>query len=112
MTLPPTDSTARATPLVAAVFAVIGSLSTLVEAASLAFLFTFATVCGLAYRQRAGRRPITGLGASAATAATVALVVRLLRNDPLALALLVALVLLAVFARPAVLRRVRTESGD
>jgi amino acid transporter len=98
--------------LVAAVFAVIGSLSTLVEAASLAFLFTFATVCALAYRQRAGRRPITGFGALAATAATVALVVRLLRNDPLALAMLVALVVLAVFGRPAVLKHVRTEGDD
>ena len=38
----------------AAVFATVGTLTSLVEAASLAFLFTFAVVCGLAFRQETG----------------------------------------------------------
>ncbi len=94
----------------AAVLAAVGSLTTLVEAASLAFLFTFAVVCGLAFRQRAGARALTGWGALAATAATVALIVQLIRTDPWALVFLGLLVLVAVFGRPVLLRHVRTES--
>ena len=95
----------------AAALAAVGTLSTLVEAASLAFLFTFATVCGLAFRERAGSRVLTGLGAVAASGATVALVVRLVRVDPWALAALGALVGVAVFVRPLVLRHTRTQSA-
>ena len=93
----------------AAVLAVIGTLSVLVEAASLAFLFTFAVVCALACARRMGSRWVTGLGALLATAATVALIVRLARNEPLALAFLGVLVALAMFARPVLLRHVKTE---
>ncbi|MBK7403583.1 MAG: APC family permease [Phycisphaerales bacterium] len=91
----------------AAGLAAVGSLTTLVEAASLAFLFTFAVVCALAWHQHAGHRAVTLLGALAASAASLALVVRLYRTDPLALAFLAALVLAAVFVRPVVLRRLR-----
>ena len=94
--------------ILAAVLAVVGTLTTLVEAASLAFLFTFAIVCGLAFRQRVGLRVVTGFGALAGAAASVALVVRLVRTDPLALAFLVLVVLVAVFGRPVLLRHVRT----
>jgi amino acid transporter len=95
---------------VAAVLAAVGTLTTLVEVASLAFLFTFAIVCGLAFRQRAGVRVVTGFGALAGAAASVALIVRLIRTDPLALVFLGLLVLIAVFGRPVLLRHVKTES--
>ena len=94
----------------AAVLAAVGTLTTLVEAASLAFLFTFAVVCGLAFRQRAGVRAVTGLEALAATATSVALVVRLLEPEPLALVFLGLVVLIAVFGRPLLRRYVRTEA--
>ena len=94
----------------AGVLAAIGGLSVLVEAASLAFLFTFAVVCGIAFRVRSGSRAVTGVGAVAAGAATVALVVRLVSTDPLALALLAGLVGVAVVGRPVLLRHVRTET--
>ena len=94
----------------AAVLAAVGTLTTLVEAASLAFLFTFAVVCGLAFRQRAGVRAVTGLEALAATATSVALVVRLLETEPLALVFLGLVVLIAVFGRPLLRRYVRTEA--
>jgi len=94
----------------AAALAAVGTLTSLVEAASLAFLFTFAVVCGLAFRQRAGLRAVTGFGALAGAAASVALVVRLIETDPLALALLGLLVLIAVFGRPVLLHHVKTES--
>ncbi|MCW8859741.1 MAG: APC family permease [Deltaproteobacteria bacterium] len=93
----------------AAVLAAVGTLTTLVETASLAFLFTFAVVCGLAFLQRAGMRVVTGFGALAAATALVALIVRLIRTDPFALVLLGLLVLLALFGRPVLLRYVKTE---
>jgi hypothetical protein len=91
----------------AALLAALGTLRVLVEAASLAFLFTFAVVCGLAFREKAGARAFTGFGALAASAAGLALVYRLARSDPLALAALVVLALIAVFGRPWLLRRIR-----
>ena len=93
----------------AALLAAIGSLTTLVEAASLAFLFTFCVVCGLAFRQKAGLRIVTGFGALSGILACGALVVRLVRTDPMALALLGLLVIIAVFGRPLILRHVRLE---
>ncbi len=92
-----------------AVLAVIGSLSSLVEAASLAFLFTFAVVCGIAFRERAGNRIVTGSGTLLGSAASVALIVRLFKNDPFALAFLALLVVVAVFLRPVLLRHVKIE---
>ncbi|MDA3851449.1 MAG: APC family permease [Spirochaetaceae bacterium] len=94
----------------AAVLAAVGSLTTLVEAASLSFLFTFAVVCGLAFYQRAGFRIVTGFGTLAGAAASVGLIVRLIRTDPLALLFLGLLVILAVFGRPLLLRHIKTES--
>jgi len=95
--------------MAAAVLAAVGTLTTLVEAASLAFLFTFAVVCGLAFLQRAGVRVVTGFGALAGATASVALIVRLIRTDPLALVFLGLLVLIALFGRPVLLRYVKTE---
>jgi len=95
----------------AALLAVVGSLATLVEAASLAFLFTFTVVCGLAFRQRAGARTLTGIGALAGACATAALVVRMARVNPLALGFLCALVLVATVGRAVLLKHVRVEGG-
>ncbi len=94
----------------AALLAAVGSLTILVEAASLAFLFTFAVVCGLAFRQRAGQRIITGPGALAGAAASIALVIRLISTDPLALASLGLLIVVAIFGRPLLLRYFNRES--
>ena len=86
-----------------------GGLTTLVEAASLTFLFTFAIVGGLAFRLRVGSRIVTGFGAAVAAAALVALIVRLIGTDPLALVFLGLLVLVAMVGRPILLRYTRTE---
>ncbi len=96
--------------VMAALLAAVGTLTTLVEAASLAFLITFGVVGGLAFRQRTGSRWVTGLGALGAAAASVALILRLAETEPIALAFLGLLVLTAVFGRPVLLRYVRTES--
>jgi len=52
---------------------------------------------------------VTGLGALTGAIASVALIIRLIRTDPLALAFLALLVLIALFGRPVLLRHVRTE---
>ncbi len=88
----------------AAVLAAIGALGVLVEAASLAFLFTFAVVGGLAFRQQAGSRLVTGFGAVAAALAGVTLTVRLALNEPIALAFLAFVVLVATVGRPILLK--------
>lgn len=93
----------------AGVLAAVGSLTLLVEAASLAFLFTFCVVCGLAFLQRTGARLVTGFGVLAGAMACLALVFRLVQNDPWALVALGVIVLLAAFGRPVILRHVRTE---
>jgi amino acid transporter len=93
----------------AALLAAVGSLSTLVEAASLAFLFTFTVVNALAFHQRAGRRVFTLPGAILGGAATLALIGRLVEENPIGLAFLAFLVLVAVFGRPLILRHVQTE---
>jgi len=94
----------------AALLAVVGSLTTLVEAASLAFLFTFAVVCGLAFRENTGSRWLTATGTATAVAAVGALSVRLARSNPAALASLVGLTVVVAVSRPIILSRVRVES--
>jgi amino acid transporter len=92
----------------AAACAMFGALATLVEAASLTFLFTFAVVGALAFRARAGSRFVTGFGAGTAVAALGALLVRLIDTDPLALGVLAVLVVIAVVGRPLLLRHAQT----
>jgi hypothetical protein len=95
--------------IIAAVLVATGSLIALVEAASLTFLFTFAVVCTLAFRLGAGHRLITGFGALAGALACIALVVQLLQSDPLALVFLGVLVVIALFGRPLLLRKLGTR---
>jgi amino acid transporter len=87
-----------------AALAAVGSLDTLVSAASLTFLFTFATVNVLAVRQKVRGRWISALGAGGAMAAGLASVVRLAQDDPWALVSLAVMVLLATAGRPRILR--------
>jgi len=93
----------------AAILAVFGSLATLVETASLAFLFTFTVVSGLAFFERAGSRTVTGFGLLAGAASTLGLIVRMIRVEPVALLCLVPLVLIAVFGRPFLLRHLSID---
>ena len=98
--------------LMAAVLAAMGSLTSLVEAASLAFLFTFAVVCGLAFLQKVGLRLFTGLGAVGAAAASVALIIRLYQTDLFALIFLGFLLLIAIFGRPLLLHQLKTKGHN
>ncbi len=91
--------------LAAATLAVLGNLAVLVEAASLAFLVTFAVVCALAFIEQAGWRSVTAFGAVTAGLAAIAVTVRLGRNEPVVLASCVAVALIAVVGRPLLLKR-------
>jgi len=96
--------------LLAMLFATIGTLSDLVESASLAFLVTFSVVSGLAFIEGAGRRLLTGPGAIGAAAAAVILAIRLAASAPMALALFGAMILLAVVGRPFLLRHFKGDA--
>lgn len=88
--------------------AVMGHLGALVEAASLAFLFTFATVNVLAARNARGPSWVSWAGAAGAIAAGVALSVRLAIREPMSLGILALLILSAAVGRLLVLKREST----
>lgn len=93
----------------AAILAAIGSLGSLVEAASLAFLFTFTVVNALAFYEIKRRRWIPVCGALGGVAALVVLIGRLAEHSPWTLVLLGGLSIFAVVGRPIILKHVRTE---
>ncbi len=87
----------------------LGDLGQLVEAASLAFLVTFALVNVLAARHCDARRWVGWAGGVSASVAALTLGVRMVRSDPSALVALAVLVVLALVGRP-LLHRLRRES--
>ncbi|WP_116127071.1 APC family permease [Lewinella sp. IMCC34183] len=96
----------------AGILAVTGSLSALVEAASLVFLATFGIVNWLCYQRADHRRwiPATGIGFAALTA--VALLLRVAISKPVAFGGLILIVLLVVLGRPLLLRKTKTDGDD
>jgi amino acid transporter len=89
---------------VGALLAIIGSIEILVEAASLVFLFTFATINILAFQQTKHRRWAFAAGAAGASVAGVFLCWRLMQTALFTLGLLAFLVLIAIVGRPFILR--------
>lgn len=87
----------------AAVLAAIGGLGALVDSASLIFLIAFAIVNAVAAREMARRRLLAILGAVAAVTAVTVLAASEITDNPLRLLILVAIVGLAVAARPVLL---------
>lgn len=95
----------------AAALAVTGSLSALVEAASLAFLVAFAVVHVVAWREHAVPRAVSLLGLGLGAVIGALLLWRLATMRPVALAAILALFAIGMFGRPALLRRTRTEQA-
>jgi amino acid transporter len=87
-----------------ALVAMIGSLGSIVEAASLTFLATFALVNGVAAFTLPTRRIVSALGAAGATVGAVVLLLEVVSRSPLALGFLVAFVLLAMVGRRPLMR--------
>ncbi len=96
----------------AAIIAVTGSLSTIVEAASLIFFFAFGTVNILAFRHIDEHKwiPLTALILGALIALT--LVARLYFTAFFALSMIIGLVLIIIFVRPFILKKVTTDDSD
>ncbi|MDX1761290.1 MAG: APC family permease [Christiangramia sp.] len=91
--------------ILAGTLAIIGSLSSLVEAASLAFLFTFGIVNWIAYRESDKRKWIPLMGIIMGVLVGLALIFRLVISKPIALAGILGLVLLIILGRPYLLRK-------
>lgn len=85
--------------------AIIGSLSSLVEAASLAFLFTFGIVNWIAYRESEKRKWIPVVGLILGIIVGLALIFRLIISKPIALGGILGIVLLIILGRPYLLRK-------
>lgn len=88
-----------------ALLASIGSLGTLVEVASLTFLFTFCTVNILATRERIHRYWVASVGAVGAGLAIVLSTWRLIRIAPHIVILIAAIILFILIGRPLILKR-------
>jgi hypothetical protein len=95
--------------VIGATLAVVGGLGQLVEAASLAFLFAFASVNVIAARQTDSWGWASWTGAVLAIVAAVALIIRLAINEPISLAVLGALVVFATGGRALILRKLHTQ---
>jgi len=89
-----------------ALIAALGNITSLVEAASLAFLVTFAIVCLLAFLHKAGIRFFTGFGVIASSAAVCALTYRLFTHEPYTLIYLALVTLVSFTGRPYILKYV------
>lgn len=98
--------------ILAALLAVTGSLSTLVESASLVFLFTFGTVNAIALRELDIRKWIPWTGIVVAALIMLILVGRLFLIAPLSLGILTFLAFVVIFVRPTILSNVKTDGGN
>ncbi len=85
--------------LIGAPLAALGTLSQLLEAASLTFLATFAIVNAIALKELETQRWIPLVGAVGASAASIVLAVRLAGTNPYALVALVTMVGAVVVVR-------------
>ena len=77
----------------------------MVEAASLAFLFTFGIVNWIAYRESEKRKWIPLMGIIIGILVGVALIFRLVISKPVALGGILAVVLLIIMGRPYLLKK-------
>ena len=96
----------------AGLLAITGSLSSLVEAASLAFLFTFGTVNLIATQFSEVQKWIPLLGTVVASIVALVLIVRLAITATIPLIILLIFTAIAVFGRSAILQKFNSEQSD
>lgn len=95
------------------ILAVIGKLSSLVEAASLIFLITFGVVNVIALKfLKSNRKWISWIGIILAGIVVLVLISRLSIVAPVQLGILVFLALLIILGRPAMMKNYSTKSSD
>lgn len=91
---------------IATALAVIGSLEGLVDSASLIFLITFGAVNYIAFRQKVKFRYVSLAGTIGCIAAIVLSGIKQYEENPWALFTIIGLILIAIIARPHILKRV------
>ena len=97
---------------IAALLSVVGSLTGLVEAASLVFLVAFGAVNIIALRNEAGSSLVASVALAVGGVVGLFLIYRLATTKPIPLGVIVALMLASYFLRPWILRRVPVEGGE
>lgn len=98
--------------IMAALLAAMGSLSTLVESASLVFLFTFGTVNAIAIREIDCQKWIPWTGIVVSAIIMIILLLRLVVIAPVGLSILTGLAFIVIFVRPTILNNVQTDSDN
>ncbi|PHR16416.1 MAG: hypothetical protein COA41_15160 [Sphingopyxis sp.] len=91
--------------LTAGMLAITGSLSSLVEAASLVFVATFGVVNYLCARTMANGDLVAWIGTVLCAAIGVVLVYLLAHSQPIPLMILASLILISIFGRPILLKK-------
>lgn len=91
----------------AALLAIIGSLDSLVDAASIIFLFTFGTVNFIAFQQKVKLRWISFLGASACGVAIIADILEQIDKIPYTITGLIIITISIFIFRPYLLRMIK-----
>lgn len=91
----------------AAVLATIGSLSTLVDAASLIFLITFAIVNYICYQQKMKYRILSLIGSVACLIAIILSSYEQFKEDPIPLIIIFFFIFLSLVGRPFILKKMR-----
>jgi amino acid transporter len=92
-----------------AILATIGSLSTLVDAASLIFLITFTIVNYISWQQRIKYRFISLLGSIACLIAILVSTYKQIQVHPLPIIIIIILIFLALVGRPYILKKMNKE---
>nr|MDA3905875.1 APC family permease [Bacteroidales bacterium] len=93
----------------ATILATIGSLSALVDAASLIFLITFAVVNYLSYQQKMKYKIISLIGSIACLIAIIISSYEQFQNRPIPLVIILVLILLALIGRPFILKKLNSQ---
>lgn len=93
----------------AATLSVIGSLGTLVEAASLIFLLTFGVVNFIAYREKVKYRGFCLAGAVGCAVAILLSSWQQIHENPVSLIVIVSLIILALVGRPFLLKKLHGQ---
>lgn len=90
---------------IAAALAIIGSLGSLVDAASLIFLFTFGIVNYISFSQRVKLRMLSLFGALACAIAIVLATYEQFQRNPIPIIVIYTLIVIALAGRPFIIRK-------
>ncbi|MGB3773725.1 MAG: APC family permease [Leeuwenhoekiella sp.] len=93
----------------AGIFAVLGSLSSLVEGASLIFLCTFGIVNWLAYRESKSKRFTPLIGIVVAIIVAIALIFRLIISKPIIFGAMMIVIVCIVLGRPMLVNKIKSN---